>query len=127
MGAEEHTALDCLVRRSSEATRTAALFAAAEAAASWSAWTAAVVARICARSTHLLSNQRDVEGNTPLMVAVQNNNFEVARLILLLRPDLCDLRSRNNVSLLTPIYSISLNSLSLSLKLTHYNQLIVIS
>ena len=100
MGAEEHTALDCMVRRSSEAGRTAALFAAAGATTRWSAWRAAVVTRLCSRSTQLLSNQRDASGNTLLMLAVQNNNFEVARLLLLLRPELCDLRSRNNVILL---------------------------
>ncbi|EUB62391.1 hypothetical protein EGR_02844 [Echinococcus granulosus] len=99
MGMEEHAALDSLVRRSAEPTRSAALLAAVSAAeVGGSGGAAAVVARLCARGTRLQKDQRDASGNTALMLAVRYNNLEIARLLLLLRPDLCSLHARNKVT-----------------------------
>lgn len=97
MGMEEHTALDSLVRRSSESTRTAALMAAVSATEPGDCrGAAAVVARLCARGTRLQKDRRDASGNTALMLAVRYSNLEITRL-LLLRPDLCSLHARNQV------------------------------
>ncbi|VDK31678.1 unnamed protein product [Taenia asiatica] len=102
MGMEEHAALDSLVRRSTESTRTAALLAAVSAKEQGNCGgAAAVVARLCARGTRLQKDRRDASGNTALMLAVQYNNLAITRLLLLLRPDLCSLHARNQVTCLS--------------------------
>ncbi|VDM36068.1 unnamed protein product [Hydatigera taeniaeformis] len=98
MGMEEHTALDCLVRWSTESARTSALLAAVSAVERGNCEGAsAVVARLCARGTRLQKDRRDASGNTALMLAVRSNNLGITRLLLLLRPDLCSLHARNKV------------------------------
>lgn len=100
MCAEEHLALDSLVRRSSEATRSSALLAAASIVPPQvsNGRVVAMVSRLCARGTSLQADRRDVDGNTALMLAVSQGNVEVARRLILLRPDICNIRARNKAS-----------------------------
>ncbi|VDN11413.1 unnamed protein product [Dibothriocephalus latus] len=96
MSVDEHTGLDLLIKQSNLNLLSKNRLAASALFLAASNRKTEMVGRLINAPVHADANLTDAEGNTPLMIAVKRNNWEIVRL-LVTHADI-NLEQKNNVS-----------------------------